>query len=157
MDYHKIAVFEGDSQKAVEVARNLFIQHNFRIKSSGDTAIEADGPGTFWTKGQNPMVGISKINVSTSGGQISVEAEFGGVRKTQLYTAFFICGMAIFFLILFGFLFSSQQMPGRKLFVIILSTFAPWVVLLPLMTKFMKSRSAKAIDAMINNMIVLGS
>ena len=155
MDYEKTEPFSGNMEKVLEVARNVFIQHNFQIVRDSDTEVEFTGPGMLSSR-QNPMVGISRICIRGSSGNLSLEAEFGGIRKLTKYLVFFIVGMAIFFVVFFGILFSKQGQPLNKTILISLAPFIPWPVIIPLMYLWMKSRTSKALDVLVNNMVTLG-
>ena len=155
MDYEKTEPFSGNMEKVLEVARNVFIQHNFQIVRDSDTEVEFTGPGMLSSR-QNPMVGISRICIRGSSGNLSLEAEFGGIRKLTKYLAFFILGMAIFFVVFFGILFSKQGQPLNKTILISLAPFILWPVLIPLIYLWMKSRTSKSLDVLVNNMVTLG-
>jgi len=157
MDYEKTIEFGEDVEKAFEVAKINFLPHGFQIISISDTDFEVVGPGTLWTKGQDPMVGISKAHISSVDGKLSIRAELGGVTKAIKYLIIFIVAMAVFFLIVFGILFGQLQGQSmRKVFLISLAPFAPWPVIVPLMYRFLKSRTCRAIDVLMNNMVTLG-
>lgn len=155
MDYEKTEPFSGNVEKVLEVARNAFIQNNFQIVRDSDTEVELTGPGMLSSR-QNPMVGISRICIRGTSGNLSIEAEFGGIRKLTKYLSFFILGMAIFFVVFFGILFSKQGQPLNKTILISLAPFIPWPVLIPLIYLWMKSRTSKALDRLLTNMVTLG-
>lgn len=155
MDYEKTEPFSGNMEKVLEVAKNVFIQHNFQIVHHSDTEVEFTGPGMLSSR-QNPIVGISRICIRGASGNISIEAEFGGIRNLTKYLAFFITGMAIFFLVLFGILLPKQGQPLNKTILISLAPFIPWPVLIPLIHIWMKSRISKALDRLLTNMVTLG-
>lgn len=153
MDYEKTISFEGDTGKAMETARGVLMQHGFQIETMSERTLELTGPFMFLNKGDNPLRGISAISLSLSGGSLAIEAEFGIIGKTMKYLVVFILGMALFFLILFGIIFRNDSDFHWWLSVL---PFAPWPVLIPLIGKFMKYRTSRAIDVLINNMIAIG-
>ncbi|NIP25447.1 MAG: hypothetical protein GWN67_23195, partial [Phycisphaerae bacterium] len=122
MDYEKTEPFTGNMDKALEVAKNVFIQHNFQIERDSDSEVEFTGPGMLSSR-QNPLVGISRICIRGTRDNLSVEAEFGGIRRLTKYLVLFILGLAIFFLLFFGIIFSKQ---GQSLNKIILISLAPF-------------------------------
>lgn len=156
MDYEKTIHFTGNMEKALEVARNVFIQHSFQIVNNTSLSLELIGTGTLWTKGQDPLVGVSKANIRGTGSNLSIEAEFGEIKKTMKYMVLFILGMAVFFLVVFGIVFSMQGQPANKIILIALAPFAPWPIIIPLMGRWMKSRTSRALDVLLNNMVTLG-
>jgi len=155
MDYEKTVPFGGNVRKAIEVARNAFIHHNFQIVHDSDLEVELIGPGMLSSR-QNPLVGISRIRIRGSSGNLSLEADFEGIRKLTKYLALFIVSMAIFFVLFFGIRFSRQGQPVTKVILISLAPFIPWPVIIPLMAIWMKSRTSKALDTLVNNMAALG-
>lgn len=157
MDYEKAIDFTGNVKKALEVARNVFIQHSFEIVDSSDSAIELTATGIAWTKWQIPLVGISKVRIYGTTRNVSIEAEFGGIRKTTRFTILLILGLAVFFLVTFGILFIAiQGQPADKIILISLAPFVPWPVIIPIMARFMKYRTSQALDALLHNMSVVG-
>jgi hypothetical protein len=149
MDYERTMPV-ADSEKAVDAAANVFIQHNFQIVEKSETAIELTGPGMISSR-QDPLVGISKIRISKSSGSLSVEAQFDSIRRLIKYLAIFIVGMGVFFVILFGILFTRQGQSMGIIVLISLAPLAPWPVLLPLITIWLKSRTARALDVLLSN------
>ncbi len=158
MNYQKTVSFSGNPRKAFEIAQNTFLPHGFQIANSSESILEVLGPGTLWTKGQDPMVGVSKACISAADGSISIKAELGGVTKAIKYLILFILGMAIFFILMFGFLFTVKQgQPINKTILMSIAPLIPWPVIIPLMAIWMKSRTCKALDTLMNNMIALAS
>jgi len=155
MDYEKTEPFSGNMEKVLEVAKNVFIQHNFQIVRDSVTEVEFTGPGMLSSR-QNPIVGISRIRIRATRGTLSIEAEFEGIRKLTKYLVFFIVAMAIFFVVFFGIMFSRQGQPLNKTIIISLATFVPWPVIIPVMYVWMKSRASEALDRLVSNMVTLG-
>jgi hypothetical protein len=155
MDYEKTEPLSGNMEKAFEVAKNVFIQHNFQIVRDSDTEVEFTGPGMLSSM-QNPLVGISRVCIRGTSGNISIEAEFGGIRRLTKYLVFFIVGMAIFFLVFFGIMFSKQGQPLNKIILLALAPFIPWPLIIPIMAIWMKSRTSKALNTLVKNMVALG-
>lgn len=148
MDYEKTIPFSGSTEKALEMARNIFIQQNFQIVASADSAVELTGPGMLSSR-QNPLVALSSVTIHATGGSLSIEADFGAIKTLTRYLTYFILGMAIFFFVLFGLLFYEQGQPARLL--IPLAPFAPWPILIPVLAKIMRRRTRRALDTLMNN------
>jgi len=149
-DYEKSVPFNGEASKSVELARSVFFQHSFRIVSNEASAVEFWGPGTIWVKGQDPLAGISKVSIEAGHDKVSIRADFGGTRKTIKYAAFFLVSLALFFVVFFGILFGVRGEPVMNIILFSLVPFAPWPVILPLMAKWMKSRTSRALVAVGN-------
>lgn len=149
MDYQKTKLFNGDPQKALDVARNVFIQHSFEIVNNSSSQIEFLGTRSMWGKNQDPIIGVSRISIGATSSQISIEAEFGSIKKAMLYLSILIIGLALFFLVLFGMTFKGQD--SWIVWMAILPL-APWIAIGPLMYLFLKYRTNKALDTLMNNM-----
>jgi len=149
MDYEKTMHFDGDTERAFEMAQKTLLPNGFSIVKNTDSSLELQGLSAYWTTGQNPLLGISKVSISKIGNELSIKAEFGGLRKLIKSLIIFILGMAVFFLILFGLLFAKR--PGHEPFLILL-IFGPWVIIIPLIAKLMKSRICGSLDALLHNM-----
>jgi hypothetical protein len=154
MNYEKIIPFNGSIDKAFEVARNAFLPLGFRITKNTDEFMELTGPGTLWTNGQNPLVGISKIYVARTGDELLINAELGGIRNAVRFLIFFVISMSIFFVVLFGIIFNKQGTPVQR-FLLPLAPFIPWPAIIPLMAIWMKSRTSSSLDVLLNNMATL--
>jgi len=151
MDYEKTTAFRGNAKKALDVAMATFIPHGFRIVEHNETSVKLAGSGTLWTKGQAPLAGVSEASVFAGGGELSIKAEFGGVRKSIIYAVLLILVIAASFIAMFGITFGKQE----PVYIALLSL-SPWPIILPLMAVWMKSRVSKALDALLNNMASLG-
>ena len=153
MSYERTIPFNGNAGKAFEVARNTLLPHGFTIVEIADDYMELTSPNTLMTKGQDPIYGISKVSISAENNELSIEAEFGGVRKSIKYLIIFIIGMAASFLVFFAAVFQNNKNYSPYL---LLMVFAPWPVLIPVMSRAMKSRASKSLDALLNNMSIVG-
>ena len=83
MDYEKSAPFNGNPEKAIELARQTFLPLGFTITNTTSESIELNGPNILITRPQykrDLFRGISKISVIVNQ-NISIKAEFGGIRK----------------------------------------------------------------------------
>ncbi|MCD4830383.1 MAG: hypothetical protein K8R02_01085 [Anaerohalosphaeraceae bacterium] len=155
MDYEKSIPFSGNTEKAFDIALSILMPNSFAVIRKDDKSIELAGPGGFMNTNQNPLIGVSQITISGYANELSIKADFGGVRSLMKYLIVFIISMTLFFLVLFGIMF-SKKIDTRLLFLIILAPTAPWIVLIPIMGKFIKSKTAKALDSILNNMAALG-
>ncbi len=153
MSYEKTISFNGNVNKAFEVARTTLMPHGFTIVENADDYMELTGPNTLPTKGQDPIYGISKVAISVENNELSIQAEFGGVWKAVKYLVVFMIGMFLLFLVLFGVILRNhQKVWPYQLFAIL----APLPVVVPVMGLVMKSRASKSLDALLNNMAILG-
>ena len=156
MIYEKTVEFDGDKAEALKICTNTLLPHGFRITDSSDTSLQADGPGYLMVKGQDPMVGVSKISVSVRTREIEVTAELGGVDRIVKFMIALVVGLAVFFVVLFGIIFGIvQQQSLGKILLLSLAPFIPWPVIIPVMAVFLKKRTCRALDALIHNMVTL--
>lgn len=157
MKYEKEEYFEGDLAKAIDVAKNTLLPNGFEIIDSSDSYLEAVNHTGLWGYNQHPLNGVSKVSISESDGKIILKSELGGVTKMIKYLTLFIGAMAVFFLLLFGFLFGlRQQQPLGKVLLISLGPLVPWPIAIPLMGVWFKKRADRALDTLLKNMISAG-
>jgi len=91
------------------------------------------------------------VQIIADSGKITLKAEFGGVKKLMKFLVFFIGGMMIFFLVLFGIMFHVQQKPMNVF--LILGPLLPWPILIPVMAIVFKKRALRALDTLMRNIV----
>ena len=153
MDYQKTVPF-ADAAKVLDALTGVFVQHGFRIGEKSETAVELTGPGMISSR-QSPLVGISKTRIHRANGSLSIEAEFDSIRRLLKYMGFLIAGLAVFFMVLFGILFTRQGKPIGRVIIVSLVPLAPWPILIPIIGKFLKRRTSRALDTLVHNMTIL--
>jgi hypothetical protein len=154
MSYEKSVPFSGNAGKAFEVARNTFLPLGFTIVENTDDYMELTGPKIPYTEGQNPLADFSRVSISAENNELTIEAEVRDVRKSiKFLIGFFIIIGTVVLFVAFRSVFRNN--PKFSPFYLLL-VFAPWPVVLPLMGRAMKSRVSKSLDALLNNMAVLG-
>jgi hypothetical protein len=152
MEYEKTVHVSGDVAEAVKTVVQTLARHGFRITRKRDTSAELDGPGMNSSK-ENPLVGASKVHVKGRSGRLTVEAEFGAVRRLIRALGWMFIVMAVLFFVLFGFVLPVEGLVLR--FVVPVASIAPWVILLPLMGRYFRSRCARALDVLVENAATL--
>jgi hypothetical protein len=152
MEYEKTVHISGDVAKPTGTVVETLARHGFRIVRKRETSAELDGPGMNSSK-QNPLVGASKVHVKGRSGRLTVEAEFGAVRRLMRFLGWMLVGMAGLFFVLFGFVFPAENPVMR--FVVPLAPLAPWPILLPVMGRYFRRRSARALDVLVENAVTL--
>ena len=159
LTYERTEYFDGESSKALEIARNTFLPHGFEIIENDESSIEVAKHGFLIISSQNklnPIDLISNVRVSIDNRKITLYADLNGVKKFILYAGLFIAGMAVFFLALFGFIFVvKQNQPISKIILLSLAPLAPWPFLIPIMGAWYKKSVIKALDTLMNNMLIL--
>ena len=135
---------------AVESARSVLANNNFRIESLGHTEIIASGPGMQGTK-QNPLLGATRIRISMRSSALDLYAELGGVKNMKRFLYFFPPALAL--LLSLSFLVSS--MPLFAVFIPWLAV-SPWLIISPMMTRWITNRTIAALDNLLYNMKMAG-
>ncbi|MCP4610090.1 MAG: hypothetical protein GY845_15385 [Planctomycetes bacterium] len=152
MDYKTKVSFTGSSSAAMEAARTQFIANGFKIDQSSDEQLVVTGPGMYNNQ-QNPIVGISHATITISSSAIEICAELGGVKFMQMFLYIFPPALGIFLALVFA---CTPNFPRRASLTPIL-TILPWVVISPLMARWLKNRTTKAVDTLVHNMVNVGS
>src|SRR5690606_31729457 len=97
-------------------------------------------------------VGISRLHLSIEGRTLRVAAQFDAVRRLMRFMGWFIVALAVFMLVLFGFLFRDRE--DFSLWLIVLP-FAPWPLLIPVLNRVLVRRTRRALDNLLHNAALL--
>ena len=104
MEYRKTIPFAGgdtgDRKKAIETARFVFANNNFKIESLSGSVIIVRGPGMQGTK-QNPLVRASMVRIRVEPSFLELFAELGGVRRMRNFLFLFPPSLALLLSIVF--------------------------------------------------------
>ena len=152
MDYKTTVSFTGSSSAAMEAARSQFMANGFKIDQYSDEQLEVTGPGMYNNQ-QNPIVGVSHAKITISSSTIEICAELGGVKFMQMFLYIFPPALGIFLALVFA---CIPSFPRRASLTAILPVL-PWVVISPLMARWLKNRTTKAVDTLVHNMVNVGS
>ena len=158
MEYQKTSTVKGDAQKALESVRMVLMQRDFRITPLGARGFEAAGPGMV--NNHDPLKAASRVCVRLNGTQLTVEAEFGALRRFFTFMAIFLLGLALFLAALFGGLDyfgkmhwrgSNPNPAGWIKALVYISPLAPWPVILPLLIRATRAKAVKTLDTLLEN------
>jgi hypothetical protein len=122
----------------------------FRIVSQQNFSVELKGPGMNSSR-ENALVGASRVVVRVERGQVTVEAEFAAVRRLIRGVGVLVGGLAIFFLVLFGFIVPVKESDTFVRFVMPILPVALWPIVLPWMGRVFRRRTARALDALLQD------
>ncbi|RJX26543.1 MAG: hypothetical protein C4531_15545 [Desulfurivibrio sp.] len=150
MEYRKTLPFDGDRQRAVDLARSVFINNNFKIESADQAEVLVRGPGMQGTR-QNPLVGASRVRLRVEAASIELSAELGGVRRIRNFLLLFPPALAS--LLSLVFLILPMQPFAAAIPWLAVS---PWLFLSPLMARWIRSRTIAALDTLLHNMKLTG-
>lgn len=147
MKYERRNNIEGNPAKALETARDMFVQQGFKLTSMSPTSFEVTGPGMSSTR-QNALRGVSKAYVNLSGRELYVEAELGGARKMQRFVLFFPPTLILSIMLLF-----LAMVPGSK--TIPLAACIPqlvlWIPISLIWAPYIRKKTEKAVDTVMEN------
>lgn len=143
-EYQREERLNADPSQALETARATLLSHGFQITTDPRGILEAKGPGMNSSK-QSALLGVSQLQISASESTVRVVADLGGLRPMRLLLYGLPIGLAVLFLVLFGFSFGFSW--GYALPLL------PWVVLSPLMARWLEKRTRRALDVLVHNMV----
>lgn len=159
MHYTAEIPFEGDTAKALDLAAAALTSIGFRMIARDGSSLEMTGPSTTSTR-QSPLTGASRIQATHSGGELSIEAELGGVQRISRFVTFFPLGlcvaMGVGFFVLFSLIFDDRKWEIPVL-AIMGGNALLWLFLGPLIARHMRTRTCRGIDALLENMAVAGN
>jgi hypothetical protein len=157
MNYEKSWKFAGDRKKAIDIARNLFVGFGNEISENSDERVVFIGKGFGGLRGgQNPLSLISYFEADAGkAGELTIKAEFGGIKKLMIWLVCFIFFLAILFVIVFGVIFRNDQQSSKIVLLSVLP-FLPWIFIIPLMGFFIRKKMVEAIETLGRNMVAGG-
>ena len=143
-DHEYEVPFSGDPEAALEVGRTALLGHGFEIVDQSPGTLQALGPGMSSTN-QPALCGVSEIAFAVGGSTIAVTARLGGVKNMKVFLWLFPPGLGLVLMV--SFMFAGMQHAW-----VALAAVAPWVVLSPLMSKWIEGRTTKAVDRLVRSM-----
>jgi hypothetical protein len=152
--YEKTQPVAGDVRRAMEFVVSTLSAAGFRMEGSVDSTLRATAPRMYNT-GQNSLLAASKIEVRATGGALSARAELKGATWLLGILAGVLVGLAVVETSLSLWLpgFRKYSVPVRLLMMD--GPLLPWVVIFPLMSRWMRGRGRKAVDALLANAAVM--
>lgn len=145
MNYKSKVHIRRDPAKALQTLQQIFIHNNFSVKPHGDNGFELIGPGLNSTE-QNPLLGISKGACRLQGSTIELVVELGGVQFMKRFVLFFPFGLGILLSAVF-----LLTMGGWLAVATPILAVSPWLVLSPLMSRWIQKRTESAIETALQN------
>ena len=150
---HEVS-FHGDLAAAFNLAAMSLTSLGFRITQRSEALIEFVGAGMTSTK-QSPLTGASGIIVRARGQSLRLEAELGGVQTMSRFVLGFPFVLGLVLVGVFYLVFGQ----GGDFVTAAIATAAavgPWIVIGPLMARWIKLRTTRALDALLENMAMIG-
>jgi len=160
-DYFKSTTYTGNPEKAIEIARNQFVQAGYKITNVSDSEVSARQDGSFTrSMSGNTLYGASPVTVSVTGNQLIVRAGFEGLEKLKQFLLKLILGLALALGLGMGIPFALVfQEKKAVIFALALGVGIPLIQLpfhLILTPRIMKKRAVHALDTLGHNLEVLG-
>ena len=153
MDYEKSALFNGNPEKALDLARNTFLPLGFTITKTTSVSIEMSGPNIIMPRlsyMKDLLFGISKISFIVNE-NISIKAEFGGIRKWFKFTLTVMTVSMIPAMIIVGILLYKKGVPVHYIVLMPPALFA--FLLIPVINrKGMKWMLTRSLNELFNKM-----
>ena len=84
MPYTNSIAFSGDPQRLLAAASTILMTNGFAVVQQDGHRVEFAGPGLSSTK-QHPILGASKVVVCADHGQLTVDADYGGVESLRRF------------------------------------------------------------------------
>ena len=143
--YQKSIEFNGDLDSAMTLAKYIFATNGFQINQNGQSELAVAGTGMTSTK-QDPLKGLTKGKLIVSEENLEFTGELGGVQfmKKVLY----FCPPALGLGLTAFFVFTKHDInAGLTQFL----CFAPWIVISPVMAKFIQKKTEGAIATALRN------
>jgi hypothetical protein len=149
MEYKTSVPYKGPTHPPLETARSHFIANGFRIDRLSETELIAIGQGMYSTK-QNPIAGASRTRITVSPDSIDIIAELGGVKSIQRFLYIFPPALAGCLALIFA---CIPGFPANALLLAFLPVL-PWMVLSPLMARWVRRRTIGALDNLAHNLTI---
>lgn len=146
--------FNGNGQKAFEIALQTLLPLGFRIERRDDFTLALSNDQRYLNTRQNALLGISHITFTLRPGVLSVQTETGALARMVRLMAYILAGMLAFFVLLFGMLWLTLAEFQGQSWVMLLSAlpFLPWAFILPFMGNWLQKRTLRVLDTLLHNM-----
>ena len=152
----------GTPARALHSAVTTLTNNEFAIVHCDDARATLTGPGLNSTR-QNPLLGATRIDLRVDDNRLDVDAELGGVDSMRRFLTWFPLLLGAGLGAVAGGLFFSQfgddlDLPWaegwqRILFAVgaAMLPVAPWLVLSPMMARWICNRTQRALETLVNN------
>ncbi len=151
-DYNKTVEGILNPKNAVQKIQDFFTNHGFLIVQNEPESVTLASHGSMFISTRNPMQMVSRVHATAQENSVTLQADFGGVKKIGVLLVIFIVAMALFFLVLFGALFGmTGKMPWINIIGLSLLPLSPWPIIIPLMMVYMKRKITELLDILMEN------
>jgi hypothetical protein len=149
--------FRGDLAAAFALAASTLTACGFKLVNKTARSLEFTSPGMCNSR-ESALLGASRITITGGGGRIELEAELGGGRRLIAVVVLVVVAICVVQAVVFGVrYFKSPPTIDwlRELFPAVLPLVIGAVVG-PLVTFQLRRRTIRALDTLLNNMVMSG-
>ena len=158
MQYVASLPFHGDTGEAFRLAESALTALGFRITERTASSVALVGPGMNSSR-ESGLTGASRIRISVGRGELTLEADLGGVARLGRFVTLFPLGLCLFLAVVLSAVFSVLFGPGSWMVAVAVTLGGiaiVWLVLGPLMARSFRARTVRALDALLANMVKVG-
>jgi hypothetical protein len=155
MEYEKSLPLNGNPDEVMKVATASLTASGFRIESHSNDTLEFVGPPMNASHGP-PLVGASRVVLRIASGSLSLGAELGGARRMMRMMLLLIVGLTVLLDVPMTALAAMHKAPWW-IPLVGLAWLVPWGILLPIISRISRQRTIRALDALLQNLKVIGS
>lgn len=159
MQYRSSLPFHGDPVEAFGLAETALTALGFRITERSPSSVRFDGPGMHSTR-QSPLLGASRLRLVVGPNEIAMDAELGGAARMARFVRLFPIGLIAGIGILLSVVFFLVFGPGIWITVVggaLSANAALWLFLAPLMARGIRTRTERALDTLLANLVSVGN
>src|SRR4051794_29859770 len=158
MKHSKSVPFHGDVAKALDAAATSLMALGFRIAAKDRASLRVTGSGMMGTS-HSPLRGASRIQLSAGADGLSLDADLGTVESQTRFIRFVpLAIIMVASAIMLGVVTAFSPEPVKSnapagfavLFIIV------WTIISQLLTRAMVKRTCRALDTLLDNMVVIG-
>lgn len=158
MQYTASVPFRGDTESAFRLAESALTGIGFQFTERTAGSMELVGP-VMNSARQSALVGASRIHIRSGRDELAVEADLGGVERMSRFVTLFPIVLVLVLGVILSLVFSVLF--GQGIWITGVAGAAGanavlWLLLGPLMARGIRSRTDRALDALLANMVVVG-
>jgi hypothetical protein len=158
MHYANATPFSGNTAKAFDLAVAALTPLGFQIAARDQATLDLTGPGMNSTR-QSSILGASRIQIARVQNELAADAELGGVQRITRFVTLFpialILLLGLVFVVVFGLTMNNQNWV-LPVAVVVAGNGLLWLILGPVLARYIKNRTCRGIDALLHNMAVAG-
>lgn len=162
MRYETSIPFDGEAMLAFDAVITSLTPAGFKVKEATPDSLSMSGPGMNSTR-ESPVLGATEVRLLARESSLALEADLGGVERMTRFVRLFPPLLSIGICLVVGFVLYlqfGQQLPTQvfgAIGFVALANSALWIVLAPMISRRMRSRTCLALDALLTNAATVAS